>query len=395
MKKYLYFQPEYFIKFICDGVNCKSNCCKRGWQISIDKATYEKYSRFDFQEIIGHIKLYRQSDTYLLVLNEKNACPFLNEKNLCGIQLKYGENFLSTICRNYPRVIFNFGEFFEQSLNLSCPIAAEIILFEREPLRFELFQEENSSYKPNSLTIPEKFIAHLFEIQTAQISILQERTLSIDQRLIVLGFFLDKLEEISALGLDEDALRKVISAYESKKFLAEQVPHILASVSFDAKKFIRLMIKLFNGLYGGTNIEFINRASDAFAIKPDESNRVSVSKIAANYQSLANARRIFLEKYSTMLENYLVNELFMNCYPWRFTESISTNFVMFITTYKILEFLLFASTLKNFDSKDDLLNIVVWFSEQTDHVYGIRTKIYEQIKSAGDSFELMESLIQQ
>ena len=395
MKKYFYFQPEYFRKFICDGVNCKSNCCKRGWQISIDKATYEKYSRFGFQEIIGRIKFYPQSDAYLLVLNEKNTCPFLNGKNLCSIQLKYGENFLSTICRNYPRVIFNLGEFFEQSLNLSCPIAAEIILFEREPLRFELFQEENSSYKPNSLTIPEKFIEHLFEVQAAQISILQERTLSIDQRLIVLGFFLDKLEEISARDLDEDALRKVISAYESKKFLAEQIPRMLASVSFDAKKFISLMIKLFNSLYGGTNVEFINRASEAFAIKPDENNRVSVSKIAANYQSLANARRNFLERHSTMLENYLVNELFMNCYPWRFTESIPTNFAMFITTYKILEFLLFASTLKNFDSKDDLLNIVVWFSEQTDHIYGIRTKIYEQIKSAGDSFELMESLLQQ
>lgn len=369
MKEIVCFRPEYFGKFKCDGVNCRNNCCKRGWQVSIDQTTYEKYFQLGCREIIEQIIFHPQLDTYLIKHDEKGTCPFLNKKNLCSIQIKHGEDYLSTICRTYPRVSFNFGEFIEQSLDLSCPIAAEMILFNRERLVFELFQTESRFQGFNSLKIPEKFIPYMIEIQIAQISILQERELTINQRLIVLGFFLDKLEEISAREINQGALTRLIAIYESKKFLSDQIPLMLGRIKFDSKKFSRIVIKLFSTLH-------------------------KVANVACISESFGDARREFQRKHATLLENYLVNEMFLNCYPWRFTGSITANYAVFIASYKIFEIILFESTLKGFDSKEDILELVNQFKTQMDHSGNAYAKIFEQIKNSCDVFSLMESLLE-
>ena len=124
------------------------------------------------------------------------------------------------------------------------------------------------------MTVPEKFLPHVVDLQIAMISILQERQLTIDQRLIVLGFFIDRLEEIFA-AFDDVSLTKLIAAYESKKFLAEQVPIMLSAVRFDTRKFIKLMLGIFETLYGKPNITIEQQilaetVVDVLKIKPDE-----------------------------------------------------------------------------------------------------------------------------
>ena len=400
--EYLYFQPEYVGKFKCDGAKCRAYCCRRGWDILFDKETVAQYSQHGLQEIVGHLKFLEKQGDYLLKLDENGACPFLNENNLCSIQLKHGEKFLSSICATYPRYTRDFGKFFERALTLSCPVAAEMILFEREPMKFEFVRVPEKIHSMGGKTnftkvlTAERFGEHVLEIQAAMISILQERTLTIDRRLIVLGFFLYELEKISA---DKDALIKLIAAYESKKFLAEQVPRRLSSVSFDAKKFIGLALKIFETLYGGKEArltaegrQFMDALIDTLQIVPNKNGRVSLSKIAANYEHLADEREKFLAQYSTVLENYLVNELFMGCYPWRYTERIAINYGVFVTGYKIFELILFSATLKGYGGKGDLLKLVDWYVTQTDHSKSFNEKIFEHIRTTGNLLSLMESL---
>ena len=399
MREYLYFQPEYVGKFKCDGARCYNNCCARPWNIIVDAKTYEKYSRLQpaekARELTAHIKYDRDREIYFM---ECKPCPFLTEKKLCAIQLTYGEKFLSAVCMTYPRQIYNFRKFFEQSMTLSCSLAAEMILFAREPMKFELLRvlkDDDAEVVCAELKIPEKFLPHVIEIQAAMISILQERRLSLDGRLIVLGFFLDKLDEISADTLDEDALTKLIAAYESKKFLAEQVPRMLAITSFNAKKFIGTVLKILETLYGGGETKFLRPVSETLQLVPDDKGRVSLAKVAANYERLAAARKSFRAQYATFLENYLVNEIFINCYPWRFTETITINYGMFVTTYKIFELILFAATLKGFDGRDDLLKLVDWYTLQTNHDGKIYEKISRQVRLTGDIFSLTETLLEQ
>ena len=377
-KKYIYFQPQYVGEFICDSSKCNDTCCERGWNIDVDEATYKKYLQVN-PKIAAQFEYNKDRGKYLL---KKHPCPFLTDKKLCRLQLEYGEDFLSRTCRGYPRVTFDFGNFFERSLTLTCSLAAEMILFTEEPMKFELVEVSEKIHGGDKLIInpvylDEKILTHIIEIQLAQISILQERTLSIDQRLIVLGFFLDRLNEIfSAEIFDDRALTKLIEAYESKAFLREQVPLMIRSINFDAKRFTAIMSDLMNNFYGK------GKFTDA------------VSKIAEHDKLLSDFRKKFLNTHSIFLENFLVNELFMNVYPFRFEGQIIKNFGVFIVKYKIFELTLLLAALKNPVGKDNLIALADWFTSQFNHIEVYQRQIFDYLEGKDDILNLMDSLLE-
>lgn len=377
-KKYIYFQPQYVNEFICDSSKCNNNCCERPWNIDIDDETYKKYSQLA-PAIADQFKFDEHKRKYLLA---KHPCPFLTEKKLCRLQLEYGEKFLSMTCKTYPRVTAYFGKFFERSLTLTCPVAAEKILFQIEPMKFELVEVPEKVHGDNrilinSVNLDEKILWYVIEIQIAMISILQERTLTLDQRLIVLGFFLDRLDEIfSAENFDDAALTKLITAYESKKFLAEQVPRMLSCTSFDVKKFSAIMFELMDKFYGK------GKFTEA------------ISKIAANYEKLSHFRKNFIGEHATFFENFLVNELFLNCYPWRFEGNIIRNFGVFVVKYKIFELVILLATLENSIDKEEMILLAERFTSQFNHIEVNQQRIFNYLQGKDDTFNLMDSLLE-
>lgn len=104
-------RPEYVSEFVCDGVRCPNNCCKRHWQIEIDAATYHKYELLEPQaEAQALTSLFIRDDKKNLYRLKKRPCPLLTPEGLCYLQLAHGENFLSSVCKTYPRIIFRFGQ---------------------------------------------------------------------------------------------------------------------------------------------------------------------------------------------------------------------------------------------------------------------------------------------
>ena len=405
-KKYFYFQPQYVGKFKCKGSKCDAHCCQTGWNILIDNETYDMYKQLDSPEIISHIKFYDERNEYFIAFDGKKYCPFLNKDKLCSLQLQYGEKFLSRTCATYPRITNNFGYFFERALILSCPVAAEMILFERKPMQFEFVKVPEKIHTLNGklffqeIKSTEELRRNLIEIQAAMISILQERKLSIDQRLIMLCFFVDRLGEIFS-NFDENALIKLISAYESKKFLAEQVPLMIQSVSFDVEKFIRLMRELLDSVYDGEDAfdtardkKFLGAFVEVFKLNFDKNNFVAATRATENYARLGELKKKFLASYATFLENYLVNELFLSIYPWRFDGSPLQNFAAFVTEYKLFELIIFSATIKGFDDKKTLLELVSWFTTRFDHVNEYKRRIFSFIENRDEPFSLMESLLE-
>ena len=407
-KKFLYFQPEYVGKFKCDGSKCNAFCCVKKWNIIIDDAIYKKYSRIKpkdkAEEILSHIK---HDDTKNHYLIKENPCPFLTENNLCELQLNYGEKFLCVTCATYPRITNKFGTFFERSLTITCPVAAEMILFNPEPMQFEFVEvsaKVHSNHGKISVThkmeISTSVAELMIEIQVAMISILQERTLTIDQRLIVLCFFVDKLEEIYLRGMNEEELRKLIAIYESKEFLAKQVPNMLKSVEFDAEKFIRLMMELFESFYSVERIKlqnysriFLNPVVITLKAIPDENGQVSISEITTNYRNLAEAQKKFFEEHSTFLENFLVNEFFKELYPWIYHRRPTRSLSVFLVTYKVFELIMFSMAQNNLSDKNALLKLVDWYTDQSDHSHFLNDKIFVYLEEQKDFFVLMESLL--
>ena len=408
MKKFIYFQPEYVGKFKCVGSKCLNNCCDRPWNINIDDAIYKKYRKIKpkekSQEILSHIVRDEEKNSYMLI---GRPCPFLTPEKLCGIQLEYGEEFLSVTCATYPRYTNSFGKFFERSLTMTCPAAAEMILFQTEPMKFEFVEVSAKIHGkhgrigiPSRMPISDIAAELMLEVQIAMISILQERTLSIDQRLIVLCFFVDRLEEIYSSGLDENKVMALVEAYKSEKFLSEQVPLMIQSISFDAEKFIKLMLELFEAFYNAKEIRlgmnsrrFLDPVVDTLQIKPDEKNQISISEVVSNYERLDDARKNFFEKYSTFLENYLVNEIFLNLYPWKNHRRPSRSLSVFLIIYKVFELLTFSATQKNLSDKKYLLNLTDWYTNQIDHGDRLKEKIFAYLEEQNDFFNLMETLL--
>ncbi len=405
-KKYLYFQPEYVGKFKCFGGGCNARCCK-GWTIYIDAATYKKYSRIrpksKAKEITSRMKFDSERENYVITLKE-NCCPFLTKKNLCRLQLEYGEEFLSQTCVTYPRRTNSFGTFFERSLTLTCPVAAEMILFAQEPTKFELIEVPDDIHSKhgkigiNKRSFKEHDAELALEIQIAMISILQERTLSINQRLIVLGLFLDNLEEKISNGADNETLLNLIAAHQSEEFLLKEMPPLFQSFAFNAKNFTVFMMKFISHtsehLKRKEGYHFLCAFTEILGIKPDENNEIPLLDVAANYELIADAHKNFSENHSAFLENYLVNDLFINFYPWRFNEeSITKNFAIFLISYKIFELMLFTATQKGFSTKEDLLTFVDWFTMATDHNKKLYKKFLELLAGVDNTYLLMRTLL--
>lgn len=410
-KTYLYFQPQYVGEFKCDGSKCNARCCK-GWRIDIDEKTFEQYSQAqDAQDITCHMKFDSERKCQVVTLDKRGFCPFLTENNLCRLQRDHGEEFLSTTCTTYPRYTRKLGRFFERALTLSCPVAAEMVLFSGEPIQpgFVTVSEKVHS-NGGKIVITEvkrsQIMADLcFEIQGAIISILQERRLTIDQRLIVTGFFLDKLQELMSTKLADNApplaavrnIKQLIASYNPKVFLRDRVPPAIKSVALDVPKFMERMLQLVNIFCGGNfaaqDKKFMLAALDALQLRPDEKD-LSLEKVVDGYESRAAERKNFFAKYATLLENYLVNEIFMNAYPWRFKASLTKNFAVFLMTYKVFELLLFAGTLKGLATHDGLLNMVTLFARRTDHNGRFGEEVLALLKDDDDIFDSMESLLE-
>ena len=135
--------PEYLEDFGCIGGACEDTCCA-GWNITVDKKTYQNYRKVKHPEISEKLQRYvkrnrkQQDDSSYakLLLDENKNCHMMLEDGLCGIHKELGEQFLCNTCAMYPRQFTQVGSFIEKSLTLSCPEAARVVLLREDGLGF-------------------------------------------------------------------------------------------------------------------------------------------------------------------------------------------------------------------------------------------------------------------
>ena len=354
--KMIFFQPEYVKNFKCDGVKCGAQCCK-GWIIDIDLETLDSYFEIESRakELTSKIVYNEKRNVCVTKLYENSHCVFLDKDNLCTIQKKYGEKFLSMICQTFPRHIIKIADLYERSLNLTCPLVAEMALLPKSPMNFELVEENVSDDSKVGAQIPmhidEKILPFISEIQMTAIFILQKRTLTIDQRLAILGIYFDSLEKIISSG-DLEKLSDLTEIFTSKKFFIEK------KLAFKPKDFTQFfMNNVLENLY-------------------DEE---TVNKF------LLTNRANFIKKFSSILENYLVHEFFLDTYPFRVEGTIIHNYAIFIVLYKIVEIALFHSA----QNVNDMIKEIVKLSTGINHTPEYLQKISAELKT----FDSVEKII--
>lgn len=367
----LYLQPKYVSEFQCDGKICPKNCCKRNWKISIDAETYEKYLKFEGVEHELTRNILKNDGEYFIQQID-GSCPFLNSNGLCSIQLERGEENISQICRSYPRQLYKFGGLIERSLTITCPLAANLVLNPNRRIEFETkeiilpdwAQRQIFVNEPN---ISQKILPYAVEIQLTAISILQEKRLSIDGRLIVLGFYLRQVEEIFLRG-DLETISTLNKIYTSEEFFVGQMPLLISSVNFQPKEFLTLMSNVIAKIRDGTAEKFLRQIDFNISDK---------------------VRKKFLKKYTQTLENYLVNEFFGGAYPFKIEGTIQHNYAVFAVNYKIVE----STALSMFNKPArKIFEMISELAVDLNHNNNFLNAITDEVKNFADITILMSKL---
>lgn len=175
--------PDYYPLFRCTAERCRHTCCK-GWEIDIDEETADFYR--SVPDAMGE-RIREQiewSEPTHFRLTESERCPFLNDRNLCDLILTLGEEHLCQICRDHPRFRSFFSDRTEIGVGLCCEVAGALILGKRESVRFLTEGEERLTEQEMSF----------LKVREALISVLQDRSLPMEQRL-------DELQRLCGLKL--------------------------------------------------------------------------------------------------------------------------------------------------------------------------------------------------
>ncbi len=342
--------PSYVSRFRCDGQDCSSRCC-RGWGIEVDDGTYDRFEALpEGKELLSGIYFHEEKQKWLTKHREDGSCIFLDADLLCTLQKRYGEAMLSNICHEYPRVTYEISDFAEQSMALSCPVAAKEILLDKSPMRFteqEIFPEQRLHFwkKPRHM---EAWQGHFLTLQKLCIRILQERAVPIPDRLERLGRFLGRLEERAGDGEWKLSEENISLCFEQIHSMALQET---ALTEQEAWQDLVSMSMLLSDLYE----------------RPYSEEKAS--KLAEALLPFLPLYEQNLQEYSYLLENYLVNEFFLRLYPFAFKGSFADNFRMLDLRFHIMEFsmLVMVSAKKRLLTQAQMLELVDRAVELLDH----------------------------
>lgn len=367
---YTCIQPEYVKEFHCDGSLCQAKCC-RGWQIEVDDYTYSKYQNLQDlqlrQNVLNKLKKYPATGKYRFQMDGIN-CPMLQADWLCCLQKNCGEEYLSDTCHQFPRRVHRIlPDTVERVLSLACPVAARLALSNFTPLTFEAVEiprERENSFFILPYKISDK-VPYLISVQMAGISILQARQYSLDQRLQLLGIYLQEEEENDKK--------------EPKPLNLLHLESNMKNVHADDKFWIRFLLELLDDLYGTAivladdeDIDYVPYIVKAFHLEGTGSK--SLITLASLYsQGKEAVHKYICQPYDYMLENYLVQEFFGNLYPYKWEASISENHVVFVTVYRFMELILMSILLCGEEiDEDTIVALAGRMAQRTNHagLYG-------------------------
>ena len=143
--------PNYYNKFQCLGSKCIETCCQ-GWNIDVDHNSHSKLHDLSRKNGDNIEKFFAKStnptlEKFSYINIKKNGfCPFLDKNKLCGIQKKYGENYLPETCKNFPRRKVNFDTVQIKTLNLACPEVARLCLTQKDSMKVFLNEKKEVNF---------------------------------------------------------------------------------------------------------------------------------------------------------------------------------------------------------------------------------------------------------
>lgn len=145
--------PSYYKRFSCIAGDCPDSCCHE-WEVQVDPEAAARYRSLEgpLGDALRQHLYDEEGDTFLR--NVEDRCPMWRSDGLCRIQSERGHEALCAVCREFPRLRHDYGDFVELGLELSCPEAARFIL--EQPLQWvteQLPGGDEPDYDPEVMAI--------------------------------------------------------------------------------------------------------------------------------------------------------------------------------------------------------------------------------------------------
>jgi len=397
-------QPEVFDRFRCIGAACEDTCCA-GWGIVIDRETYAKYQNLPAHRIADRplIDLVEISPAgsppgdYARFRMREARCPALHE-GLCSIQRTLGEPYIPNLCSTYPRVLSVINGVVERSLQLSCPEAARLVLTNPEAMIFHEGTEAELLHRDGSLIPvagdPDDCVTR---VRALMIEMIQDRSLPLWQRILSLGFAVEKLAGVdmthAAAILERGSFDHLSRAYKP-------------DATFQLETVLELVVTRIGSDY--TSPRFLECYRD-FMLGLGWTAESTMEELAARYSIASESYFLpFIGSHEHLLENYLVSYIFRTVFPYRSRlpekqsaidsspESMKHALVLLAVHYAIIRTVLIgmAALHKNSLSADHAVKLVQSYSKAFLHSTAFEGAAIQYLeKNAGDATRGLAQLV--
>lgn len=174
--------PEYYRAFRCIAAACPDSCCKE-WEVDIDDTAAAFYRALPGALGDSLRSVLKDTEDGTIMTIHDGRCPMWQEDGLCRIQAELGHDALCQVCRDFPRLRHDYGDFVEYGLELSCPEAARLILTQSHKMTSEdIPGGETPEYDLEAMEI-------LLESRKAILEFLDSTQLPVNHALIILLFY--------------------------------------------------------------------------------------------------------------------------------------------------------------------------------------------------------------
>lgn len=289
---------EYWEEFECKCGRCRHSCCE-GWGISLSMQEYFKLLGMDCSPELRrrldgafHLVDNPSPERYAQITPDwRGECPMHMEDGRCRIHAELGPGALTRICRLYPRSPRNtFGR--ECACSNSCERTLELLREKKAPMRFTTTQLPDESI--DAPEAPDWLMRHYVEIRKLCFGRMQDRTISLTDRVLSLSTLLDAVHD--ALETRDD-----IAITEAVRRAAK----LPMSTNADAPQLHPNFLRKLNQMLGEDSAsvqEYANEAEKLLDVH-------SLGEILNRFEEKVPDWEIFFEQM-------LVNHMFYESFPF-------------------------------------------------------------------------------
>ena len=388
--------PVFYQKFHCLGGACRDNCCIYNWQITFNKNDYLRLRRLDappkLQGLLKQTVRRRKKGNHDGMLygefdlkSNSGRCPFLDEDGLCAIQRACGHDALPKVCTSYPRNVSYTVTAKEYALSPSCEGVLQQLWDLPEGVEFVEDPLPKAEWRDVNISPGENLLLYFEPVRALFIDILQNRAMSLTERMLCLGVIIQRLQgedwpvfdpdhwaEQAALLAGSGAVKEMNIPGNREMYLTQNM-NVLDVIAAEREN------SLPNEIYGVLKVKrelvlpVITTAADsagqnalptAYSSK-QAYKRVNISKEA--YEDALTQFRAAFSDYEYFFENLMVAAaLYLNFPQLSSKEKLWKSYVSLCNLYSFYRFVSVLGC-KNEATKERLFHMIVMASRATLH----------------------------